>query len=94
MVHFFSLIFVFLFFHLMYFSSVGCCMGGMVGLSTQKTSGYGSTPGTFEVSKLQQQAAVEALKSSAEILGVALGGMMDICTFCKVDVLNPQHPCY
>lgn len=49
-----------LFFHLMYFSSVVCCAGGMAGLFTQKTSGSGNIPGRVEVSKLQEQAAVEA----------------------------------
>lgn len=94
MAEFFSLIFVFWFFYLTYLSSVVCCAGGMAGLSTQNTSGSGNTPGTPEVSKLQQRAAVEALKSSAEVLGVALGGTMDVCTSCEVHVLNPQYPCY
>lgn len=51
-------------------------------------------PGRIEVSKLQEEAAVEALKSSAEVVGVAVGGTMGTCTSCKVNVLKPQHPCY
>ncbi|XP_056355638.1 uncharacterized protein LOC130257296 isoform X2 [Oenanthe melanoleuca] len=47
-------------------------------------SGSGNSPDRIEVSKHQEQAAVEALKSSAEILGMTLCGTMGMCTFCKV----------
>lgn len=60
----------------------------------QNGSGAGNTPGRIEVSKLQEQAAVKTLKSSAEILGMALGGTMGTCTSCKVNVFNPQYTRY